>query len=507
MTDARFDARLRACDGVMAWCLRNAERHEAAGALEQAGTWAYVGALTASQAGHSYLCAAPLEALLLRLGERMKADHAPPQRTGQSPQRWLHVLSVSTAVGGHTALARRWIERNPMRQQHAVVLTAQPAADVAPALAAAVRTSGGVVTSIAGVRGLLARAAALRTMAWHHADVVVLHVHPWDVLPVLAFALPGGPPVLLMNHADHAFWVGCAVADQVIDFRDSGAALTSRFRAPRAAGHLPVPLDDVPAAPHERALACAVAPAVTDRRLVLLTVGRASKYREHARLDFARAARGILSDRPQCVLVGVGPAPADPRWRHLASATGDRACALGERTDLAVWHAACDLYLEGFPVGSYTALLEGAQAARPFVRKPLLAPAQWLPVDQGALAAFPPPDTPQAYAEAVLGLVDDPMARRAMAARARSAVHQHHVTQWPAHLQSWCASLAEDHVPGVARACEPMPTTLAAYAAGVLPIHADESPLDLAREGAVQQGLHPRTDVAVLEAVRAWQAA
>ena len=254
MTHESIAARLRACDAVVAWCLRNATRQESLGELERAGTWAYVAAMTASHCGHSWLCSPPIERMLARLGERI-ARRAPIALPDAAPGRWLHVLTVSTPIGGHTALARRWIERNPMSQQHSVLLTGQAAEDAAPALAAAARASGGSVHSIASVRGLIERAAALRRHAYEHADVVVLHVHPWDVLPVMAFAVAGGPRVLLMNHADHAFWIGCAVADQVVDFRDSGAQLSARFRAARDLARLPLPLDDLPAAPRDRTAA------------------------------------------------------------------------------------------------------------------------------------------------------------------------------------------------------------------------------------------------------------
>lgn len=228
MSERDSQASLAASDAVFAWCLRSALRMERDGDIERAALWAYVAAGTGIYYGHSHLCSPPLETLVARLGT--SAASARPStiaagHTGSRRRRWLHVFSESLLFGGHTALARRWIAHDRSGDCHAVVLTMQPAGDVETGLARVVTATGGTVVSIAGEGGLVRRAARLRQLATESADVVVLHAHQWDIVPSLAFAAAGGPPVLLLNHADHAFWVGAAVADTVIDIRDSGLAL------------------------------------------------------------------------------------------------------------------------------------------------------------------------------------------------------------------------------------------------------------------------------------------
>jgi hypothetical protein len=501
-------ARLHACDAVVDWCLRNAARREAAGEAEQSGIWCYAAALTASQCGHSWLCAAPLERQLLRLAARLA--HPPrAQPVGATPRRWLHVLTYTTRIGGHTALARRWIARNPDGDVHDLVVTAQAGDAVDPALVAAARATGGSLHSLSATRGMLARAAALRALAYARADVVVLHVHPWDVLPSLAFGVPGGPPVALMNHADHAFWVGVAAADTVIDFRDSGAALSAALRRPRAASKLPLPLDDTPVPPRDRAALAARLgdPAALGQRRVLLTVGRAAKYQSRRGLDFFATMARILAAREEWVIVAVGPSVTEPSWQALHAATGGRAFAVGEQADLAPWYGGADLYAEGFPVGSYTALLETALAGHPFVRKPPAAPPDVLPIDRGALDSFPPPMTPLAYADAVITLMMDAPAREHGGARARDAVRAVHVTGWNARLADLRDALPAQHEAALAHEPAQLPSALLDYVAGAWSVHERQSPLDVAREALQQQGISPRTDIAVLDAVRAWRTA
>jgi hypothetical protein len=409
------------------------------------------------------------------------------------------------AIGGHTALARRWLRHNPFGERHSVALTVQAAADVAPELAAAVARTGGNVHSVAGAGSLIERASALRGLAIDEADVVVLHVHPWDVLPVIAFAGVDGPPVLLMNHADHAFWVGVAVADLVVDIRDSGRALSTSYRGARGSVLLPLPLEDRGPAPRTRSAAGQRLgdPTVLERGLVLLTIGSPHKYRPAGTLDFAATIARILEAIPDSVLVAVGPDPGDPAWRRLAARTPGRVVAVGPDADLAPWHAAADLYLEGFPIGSYTALLEVALAERAFVRKPLLAPTSALPIDRGALGAFDPPDDPDAYVAAAVALAADPDLRAARARTARNAVLAEHCGDgWTMRLDALQRAIPRQHSVGFGFSPPRMPEPMAAYWAGVLAKASGPRPLDYAVKQAQKNGLWPRFDVAMLDAMR-----
>jgi hypothetical protein len=399
------------------------------------------------------------------------------------------------------------VARNPFREQHSVVLTVQAVADIEPGLCAAIGQSGGTVHSLAEAGSLFQRAAALRRLAIEQADVVVIHAHTWDVLPAIAFAVVDGPPVLLLNHADHAFWVGAAIADVIVDIRDSGLALSTSLRGARGSIVLPVPLDDRGPAPRGRAAVRERLrdPSVLACKLLLLTIGSAHKYRPSDKLDFAQTIVRLVDAIPDCALIAVGPHADQAVWQGLAERTGGRVVAVGPDADLAPWHAAADLYLEGFPIGSYTALLEVALAERAFVRKPLLAPKAVLPVDRGALAMFEPPADPDAYVAAAIALAADPDSRAAHAREARHAVLAEHCGDgWNTRLEALQRAIPRQHKVGLAFEPQPMPEPLAAYWAGIHAGKLRQSPLEYAAERALEQGLRPRFDLAVLDAMRKW---
>jgi hypothetical protein len=506
MSERTIQPRFAASDAVVEWCLRNALRMERHGQPDGAGLWAYIAAGTASEFGHSYLCVPALESLLCRIGARLPSGGPPPHDApAGNGRRWLHVFTATGAIGGHTAVARRWVASNPFRERHSVALTVQAVADMDPGLRAAAVDSGGAVHSLAGAVSLLQRATALRRLALEQADVVVIHAHTWDVMPALAFAAAGGPPVLLLNHADHAFWVGAAVADVVIDIRDSGRALSTALRGVRGSAMLPVPLEDRGPARPDRSVAAQRLrdPSILARNPLLLTIGSQHKYVPAGRLDFPATIARIADALPDCGLIAVGPQPGERAWQQLAERTGGRVVAVGPDADLAPWHAAADFYLEGFPIGSYTALLEVALAERAFVRKPLLASVSALPVDRGSLAAFAPPAEPDAYLTAAIALAADPGWRATQARQARQAVLAEHCGDgWSAHLQALQQALPRQHEVGLAFEPQPLPESLAAYWAGIHAGKVRESPLDYASARARENGLHARLDVAVLDAMR-----
>ena len=142
-------------------------------------------------------------------------------------------------------MARRWIERDTAHAVHHVALL-DPTLGVPRALRQAVEARYGSVHAAPPDMGLVQRARWLHQLARRIATRVVLHVDPADILCSLAFSLRGGPPVMLVNHTAHSFWVGVSTADLVLNCR--GSALESQWtRVHRGAlkqATVPIPLGE-----------------------------------------------------------------------------------------------------------------------------------------------------------------------------------------------------------------------------------------------------------------------
>lgn len=136
---------------------------------------------------------------------------------------------------------------------------------------------------------------------------------------------------------------------------------------------------------------------------------------------FLEAARLVL-DRGlpvRFLAVGQGPLEAEVRALHERLGLGAGVALLGRRLDVPRLLAAADLFTlastyEGYPV----AVMEALGAGVPVVATAVGGVVDAVPATAGVLV---PPGQPQRLADALAGVVADPVRRRALAAGARAA--------------------------------------------------------------------------------------
>ncbi|NLG51273.1 MAG: glycosyltransferase family 4 protein [Chloroflexi bacterium] len=280
----------------------------------------------------------------------------------------LHVLTRALGIGGDARMVWRWAQQDAGRQ-HSLVLTRQGPTPVPPPLRNAIAAAGGQVHVLNTQRGsLLAWARALREIA-ASADIVILHVHPYDVIPVLAFAdKTASPPVVYADHADHAFWVGAGISDVVAGLRESGARLAQERRGvpPERSATLPIIMP-----PTERTLPRAQAKqqlGLPAESILLLSIARPHKYEPLGELDFLGTLLPVVEQHRQSRLLVIGPEQTGP-WAQANAQTLGRVQALGKREDTALFYQAADIYVDSFPIVSITSLLEAGSYGTPLLSR------------------------------------------------------------------------------------------------------------------------------------------
>ena len=134
------------------------------------------------------------------------------------------MITQAYATGGSTQTVKCWLDRDTGRR-HRICVTRQARSPLPKGLSSRVAGSSDLLRLDNFMGDLLARASVLRSVA-AECDVVILHVHPYDVVPVLAFAgHTDRPPVIYVNHADHVFWLGTGITDILMNMRESGRQL------------------------------------------------------------------------------------------------------------------------------------------------------------------------------------------------------------------------------------------------------------------------------------------
>lgn len=428
-------------------CLRRAALCRGGGQLEEALQWCFVAANCAAGKGwFGDLSSQVLEEELLFAARQLPGPVRARQPGGRP--RWLHVLSEAYATLGHTNLCRRWIQYDN-EAVHSVVLVNQrgPAPQN---LVETVKSTDGECLVFDPEIPLLKRAADLRAYAWQSADVIVLHTHADEVLATVAFGVPGGPPVLLLNHADHAYWVGCSVADLVLDIRGSGQTWTRQLRGVPRSALLPIPLfggsgqAGQQGAELDKKRLARKSLGVPEDMNVLLTVGSEFKYRPLPGMDFLATTRKIVESCDNTCLLAVGPYDSGI-WRQMRKATGGRIQAFGKQANTDLFCQAADVYLEGFPAGSLTALLEGGLAGLPCVRAPRKCNPP-MTSDGEALDSVPQPADAAEYVEAVIALVKNPKLRIQAGLELQRKIRSAHCgDQWLARLRSIKSQIPQVH--------------------------------------------------------------
>jgi glycosyltransferase involved in cell wall biosynthesis len=407
-------------------------------------------------------------------------------------------------------MARRWINTDPENNVHSAALPDQNH-PVPATLIEAIRGSGGEIFVPEPDGSLLSRAIWLRELAYLKADRVVLHIGNDNVIVPAAFGVDGGPPVVFVNHSGHLFWTGVAISDVVINGRGSASEdlWLRHFRGIPNVATLPIPIPP----PQEQAsgeVFTAEYRAQARQRLnlpedaiVLLSVGRDEKYKPILGLDFFETAHSIVSSCPRAWMLVVGPSENDRR-KQLSAKLNGRLVVTGLQLDLRNYYAAADIYMESFPFGSTTALLEAGVHGLPCV----LAPADCPPpfgTDGVALDnELHRPSNVGEYVKQVKELITDSEERLRRGASLARSIRAHHCgAGWNWYLSELSGVLPKSH--SVRRVVQPPspPEEFGLYWARCFS-RFEGDPLYCAFLTALSFGLTPRLDLSLY---RAWRAA
>jgi hypothetical protein len=322
--------------------------------------------------GHVGLFGSPrLEQLLLKLGKQIPSTSACGVRRRNGFSRdVLHVLSYAQPIGGDSRFAWRWMQED-RSSRHSVAITSQADLngkyDIPEMMLKATEDSGGFLRTLSAPTSQpLDQARELRALC-QEADVIVLHLYPYDIVPVLALAEGcNDAKTLLINHADHTFWVGAGVAHSVVHLRRQYPDFLKNRRGinPDQSPILPVPLAYFPQSVNQAQAKIALG--YEPDTLILLTIATPFKYWAPNSISFLDLVSPILSKDTRAVLIAVGPEPVGT-WQSASIQTNGRIVPLGKRWDNDLLYAAADIYLDSVPFSSTTSLLEAGSRGIPLL--------------------------------------------------------------------------------------------------------------------------------------------
>jgi hypothetical protein len=188
----------------------------------------------------------------------------------------------------------------------------------------------------------------LRKLAYH-MDLVILHIHPNDIVPAIAFSYNySGPPVALLDHADTNFWVGASVIDAHFAIRDVSKRAAETFRGIPAnrSFRLPIPLLKSDTNKQSARYSLGIG------KNTILLLSAASPYK-FDRILWDLVAP-IVAEFPNVVWKAFGPR----QWhsKRLNTTQFQMEDNIHQQL-LNLYHAAADIHIDSFPFASLTSAL------------------------------------------------------------------------------------------------------------------------------------------------------
>ena len=389
----------------------------------------------ASWSCHAGTFALPLVERALREAPHLVGRAACAGEAARVRGRTLHVLTEAYPLGGHTRLVKRWIECMD-GEAHAVTLVRQRH----PADPSWLMPAGRDVPLVDLGRFHRGPDKVACLMALFDAAArVVLHVHPDDACSVAAAYRSPAADIRFLNHADHVAWLGAGLPVPLLNLRQRGTRLAADRRGIDEANCDVVPIPIAPPPRLDRREARRQL-GLGDDEILMLTVASAAKYLPVEGWSLLPILRRILA-RPELRLVAIGPGAGHPVFGPLLQDHPGRAQALGVIQDPIAYRAAADLYLDSYPLGSLTSMLESAALGTP------IAAFQPDLEELGILYTEPPGLAWSDYAaretEPFLALVDalveDPALRQRRAEGLRSGIAGHFPDGWRQRLAAHLA--------------------------------------------------------------------
>lgn len=333
---------------------------------EQASRWCHKAAMFAVENHPGFYTSNELENILIECANNIPVSNREIEipKSKFVKRKVLHVLSEGYAVGGHTKLIENWIEKDK-ESEHSLVATWQ-IRTVPTWLLDKVKASGGWTYSLELINNFIDRAATLRKLANEWADVVVLHIHMFDTIPVMAFGVEGGPPVLFVNHADHLFSIGSSVSDIMLYGRNSGKNLTVKRRNVKRNEFLPLPLKESNTIHNDRRVLIREKAGISEDTIVLLTIASEYKFKSFGKIDYIDILKKILLSNKNVVAVVIGPEKKE-KWAQAFEETEGRLMTLGVKKKIEVYYDIADIYLDSFIFTSPTSVLDAAIRGIPIV--------------------------------------------------------------------------------------------------------------------------------------------
>ena len=273
----------------------------------------------------------------------------------------LHVVTEVYNTGGHTRLLNNVIKFDNKRK-HSLLINNDKNIFVPTWLEESIRSSGGKIITNESDK-YVDKARVLRKLSYSY-DNVILYTHPFDIIPSIAFAEKVNSRIMYYNHADHIFNIGGEIADCILDLSEEGSWFTKNIRKLDKSLICPIPIEEMKKQiqiSDRKSILNKIGIDDVDKKIVL-SIASSYKYRVIDGYNFPEFAVKLANNMDINFLI-VGPSVNELVWKDAFIKSNGRVKALGilQKEELEQIESIADVYIDSFPMNSYTCSLEAAE--------------------------------------------------------------------------------------------------------------------------------------------------
>lgn len=280
----------------------------------------------------------------------------PIKHTGKNipVQKVVHIVTTMYSTGGHTKILEKWIETDKERNHSVVII--RPNSDDDFQFYKKVELSGGFVHKLVAPT-YHEKAIKIRTLIEQtDCELIVFHTHPEEIISFIATDDLIIPKVIV-NHADHAFWVGATFVDAAICIREEAARINYRLR--NIARNYIVPMSIRNSELEFSKIEAKKKLKLNPEKTLFISVGSFNKFRQpqNEQRSFAQLIKQLNNsiENPQFIIIG----PGEKHRAELGLEEVQNVQILDPEPEPFLYYAAADFIIDPIPLGSYTSLLEG----------------------------------------------------------------------------------------------------------------------------------------------------
>jgi len=303
-----------------------------------------------------------LENFLLEVGNKIEILNN-GVNTKKAENKKLKILHVATEIydtGGHTREFQTWIDFDT-GNQHDIVLTNHNHSSIPDFFKQTIEKVDGTIYKFNNSHSFSERVSFLRNIADQY-NLIALHLHPNDVIPVVAFAKGISTPVAFQNHSDWLFWVGSSITDYLLELRGSMMEVNKVRRQIEKASVLPIVISKPEGLSREEARRMMK---VNAGEIVILAIANNFKITPLENKNFFEDIIPVLNKNEKVRLYIIGVAASSEFGKKYSH---PKITYVGLTKDTETYKYACDIYVDCYPVTSMRAVLEAGLWMVPVLR-------------------------------------------------------------------------------------------------------------------------------------------